>query len=272
MDKTKMKEENELHIQSQKQENFSDIPSIMHQPHPRGGGMKPHDDDAAAWACQGQAPKFSWRMEKVRREWWAAAASLSPVAATAREGLSCTACASRVFPPSPTPASASRVSMENAAWDAICSARSVIDASLFARGDYINSPSSINEFWDFFQRFHAAKSRRLQRAAGTDASAYSPKHRINFEINPKRKPAPEDASAVRQAQDALHFFEDFNQKKRLQKAVSIGAAQQVQFFLNHTVAPPHAYAGAAHRRQPRRHHPHACCIQRTRRCRRHWLR
>lgn len=118
--------------------------------------------------------------------------------------------------------------MESAAWDAIASARGVIDASLFARGDYINSPSSVNEFWEFFQRFHAAKSRRPQRAPDADASSYNPKHRINFEINAKRKPAPEDAAVVREAQYALHFFEDFNQKKRLQKAVDIGAAQQVR--------------------------------------------
>jgi hypothetical protein len=40
MDKTKMKEENELHIQSQKQENFSDIPSDnASAPPKRGGGM-----------------------------------------------------------------------------------------------------------------------------------------------------------------------------------------------------------------------------------------
>jgi HrpA-like RNA helicase len=114
--------------------------------------------------------------------------------------------------------------MEDSAWDAIAGARGAIDAALFARGDYINSPSSINEFWDFFQRFHAAKLRRPQRAA----AAYDPKHRINFEINPKRKPAPEDTAVVRDALCALHFFEDFNQKKRLQKAVDIGAAQQVR--------------------------------------------
>jgi hypothetical protein len=120
--------------------------------------------------------------------------------------------------------------MESTAWDCIANSRSAIDASLFSRGDYINSPSSINEFWDFFQRFHAAKSKRLQRAPDAHASAYNPKHRVNFEINAKRKPAPEDAAVVREAQYALHFFEDFNQKKRLQKAVDIGAAQQVRRF------------------------------------------
>jgi hypothetical protein len=95
--------------------------------------------------------------------------------------------------------------MENAAWDAIASARSMIDAALFARGDYINSPSSINEFWDFFQRFHAAKSRRQQRAPDSVATAYNPRLRINFEINAKRKPAPEDASVVREAQYVTPF-------------------------------------------------------------------
>ncbi len=118
--------------------------------------------------------------------------------------------------------------MENVDWDSIASSRSVIDASLFSRGDYINSPSSINEFWDFFQRFHAAKSKRPKRAADGETNSYNPKHRINFEIIPKRKPAPEDAAVLREAQHALHFFEDFNQRKRLQKAVDIGAAQQVQ--------------------------------------------
>jgi len=118
--------------------------------------------------------------------------------------------------------------MENADWDSIASSRSVIDASLFSRGDYINSPSSISEFWDFFQRFHAAKSKRPKRAADGETNSYNPKHRINFEIIPKRKPAPEDAAVLREAQYALHFFEDFNQRKRLQKAVDIGAAQQVQ--------------------------------------------
>jgi hypothetical protein len=115
-------------------------------------------------------------------------------------------------------------------WDRIANSRSAIDASLFSRGDYINSPSSINEFWDFFQRFHAAKSKRLLRAPDASTSAYDPKHRVNFEINAKRKPAPEDAAVVREARYALHFFEDFNQKKRLQKAVDIGAAQQVRRF------------------------------------------
>ncbi len=122
--------------------------------------------------------------------------------------------------------------MDDSAWDAIAGARGAIDAALFSRGDYINSPSSINEFWDFFQRFHSAKSRRPQRAA----AAYDPKYRINFEINPKRKAAPEDAALVRLALDALHFFEDFNQKKRLQKAVDIGAAQQVHPALRRTAA------------------------------------
>jgi hypothetical protein len=118
--------------------------------------------------------------------------------------------------------------MEASAWESIAGARSVIDASLFSRADYFNSPSAINEFWDFFQRFHAAKSRQQQRACGAGASSYNPKHRINFEIIAKRKPASEDAAVVREAHHALHFFEDFNQKKRLQKAVDIGAAQQVR--------------------------------------------
>ena len=120
--------------------------------------------------------------------------------------------------------------MEASAWDSIAGARSVIDASLFSRADYFNSPSAINEFWDFFQRFHAAKSRQQQRASDAEASSYNPKHRINFEIIAKRKPASEDAAVVREAHHALHFFEDFNQKKRLQKAVDIGAAQQVRAY------------------------------------------
>lgn len=140
-------------------------------------------------------------------------------------------------------AAASLSGMDDSAWDAIAGARGAIDAALFARGDYINSPSSINEFWDFFQRFHAAKSRRPQRAA----AAYEPKHRINFEINPKRKPAPEDSAFVREALCALHFFEDFNQKKRLQKAVDIGAAQQVRHATPPLRHHPHAHAGTAHR-------------------------
>jgi hypothetical protein len=121
--------------------------------------------------------------------------------------------------------------MQHVSWDTIASSRSAIDASLFARGDYINSPTSINEFWDFFQRFHSAKSRRPWQWANADATAYNPKYRINFEINAKRKPAPEDAPVVQEAQIALHFYEDFNQKKRLQKAVDIGAAQQVDFII-----------------------------------------
>ena len=90
-------------------------------------------------------------------------------------------------------------------WDRIANSRSAIDASLFSRADYINSPSSINEFWDFFQRFHATKSKRLLRAPDASASAYDPKHRVNFEINAKRKPAPEDASVVREAQYVTPF-------------------------------------------------------------------
>jgi hypothetical protein len=149
--------------------------------------------------------------------------------------------------------------MENADWDSIASSRSTIDASLFSRGDYINSPSSINEFWDFFQRYHAAKSKRPKRAAN-DTTSYNPKLRINFEIIPKRKPAPEDAAVLRVAQDALQFFEDFNQRKRLQKAVDIGAAQQVQPPVTSAQHLSYPYAGVAHCRQPRRYHPNACCV------------